>query len=307
MAAISSLIRSGPTRAERPELVEQPIWRRVYRRFGAHIGFVVVLTLVAVGWSGREARQLSADTGLGYWLGVFAAICMLVLLLYPLRKRWRALRILGPARNWFRLHMMLGVVGPLAALYHCNFSLGSFNSRVALFSALLVASSGLVGRFLYRKIHHGLYGRKANLKELLAQINLTGPEGGRVASFVPELMRRVTAFDRSVLVPPKGIFDSIALLLRMVVVTRLQYWELMRFTRRRLVVEGVYSDIVAQHHKGLEKATGRFISKHLRQVRRVAEFSAYERLFALWHVVHLPFFLLLLVSAVIHVWAVHAY
>ena len=170
-----------------------------------------------------------------------------------------------------------------------------------------MAGSGLIGRYLYAKIHHGLYGRKASLKELLGQINLTGPDGGHLASFVPELMQRLTTFDRSVMVPPKSVLDSVKLLARMIFITRLEYWTLTRFVRRRLIAEAAVSPRVAQHREPLERATKLFISRHLRQVRKVAEFNAYERLFALWHVVHLPFFVLLIISAVIHVWAVHAY
>jgi hypothetical protein len=36
-------------------------------------------------------------------------------------------------------------------------------------------------------------------------------------------------------------------------------------------------------------------------------FSAWERLFALWHVAHVPFVYILALSAVAHVVAVHAY
>ena len=35
--------------------------------------------------------------------------------------------------------------------------------------------------------------------------------------------------------------------------------------------------------------------------------TAFERVFALWHVAHLPFVYLLVISAVVHVVAVHAY
>jgi hypothetical protein len=42
-------------------------------------------------------------------------------------------------------------------------------------------------------------------------------------------------------------------------------------------------------------------------VVRVAQYNAYERVFALWHVAHLPFVYLLVISAVVHVIAVHAY
>jgi hypothetical protein len=42
-------------------------------------------------------------------------------------------------------------------------------------------------------------------------------------------------------------------------------------------------------------------------VVRVAQFTAYERLFALWHVLHVPFVYLLVLTACFHVFAVHAY
>jgi hypothetical protein len=40
---------------------------------------------------------------------------------------------------------------------------------------------------------------------------------------------------------------------------------------------------------------------------RVAELDSYERLFALWHVLHLPLFFMLLVAGIAHVIAVHLY
>ena len=40
---------------------------------------------------------------------------------------------------------------------------------------------------------------------------------------------------------------------------------------------------------------------------RVAQFSLYERLFALWHILHLPIFFLMVLSAIVHVVAVHMY
>ena len=55
------------------------------------------------------------------------------------RKRFRFLQILGATRHWFRLHMIFGLLGPLLILYHSNFHLGSFNSRVAFYAMLLVA------------------------------------------------------------------------------------------------------------------------------------------------------------------------
>ena len=203
--------------------------------------------------------------------------------------------------------MILGVAAPLAALYHCSFQLGSLNSRIALFSALLVAGSGLVGRFIYSKIHHGLYGRKANLKELLARVKLTQPGVGALGQFVPDLMKMISAFDREVLVPPKSTFQSLVLPLSLAFKMRCQQYRLMRFTRQSLLFQASCSSVVAEQRPRLEKAVRQFIREHLRHVRRVAEFTAYERLFALWHKVHFPFFVTLVVTVVVHVFVVHLY
>jgi hypothetical protein len=256
---------------------------------------------------GRDSRRLFAEHGLGYALGIVGSLLILMLLLYPLRKRIRLLSIIGPVKDWFRVHMILGVVGPIAVLYHANFSMGSVNSTAALISMLLVAGSGLVGRFLYAKVHKGLFGRKANLKDLLASVKLSTAETGGAAQFVPNLMNMVAEFDRQVLQPPTGIWQCFFLPVKLMFQTRSGYRRIMRSVKVQLKMQARTSPAVAEHQKRLVKATRRFVREHLRHVRRVAAFAAYDRLFALWHKVHLPFFYLLLITAIVHVIAVHAY
>jgi hypothetical protein len=40
---------------------------------------------------------------------------------------------------------------------------------------------------------------------------------------------------------------------------------------------------------------------------RVAQIRFFERLFSLWHMFHLPLFVVLVMTALVHVWAVHRY
>jgi hypothetical protein len=307
MATIPSSIRAATNPADSAPRAEKAAWRGFYERHGARLGFGAALAAVVLGWLGRDARGISPGTGLGFALGIAALTCMLAQLLYPLRKRFRSLAFLGPVKHWFRSHMIIGTVGPLAALFHCNFSPGSVNSSVALYSALLVAASGFVGRYIYSKIHQGLYGRRTTLQELLARVVAAKPADPRIATFVPDLTKRLGEFDRAVLKPPASLLACAVLPLKLAVVTRLERRRLTRFARRRLLVESVCSPVLAQHRKKFEKITRQFIATHLRAVRRVAEFVAYQRLFALWHVVHRPFFALLLVALAIHVYAVYRY
>lgn len=284
-----------------------PLWRRLYKDWGGFAGLCLAAAAVVIGYQGRETRRLFPEHGLGYALGIIGTLLILILLLYPLRKRFRILKFLGEVRNWFRVHMILGVVGPLAILYHANFSFGSVNSTLAMIAMLLVAGSGLVGRFLYQKIHHGLFGRRANLKELLAQVKLT-PEGtGEIARLIPNLISTLADYDRDVLKPPKSLRECVTLPFRLTLKTRRGRRRIVRGVAVQLDMQARTSPVVAQHKKRLLRLTSAFVKDHLNRVRRVASFVAYERLFALWHRIHFPFFILLLVTAVLHVIAVHAY
>lgn len=307
MAARAEDVQTAHAWREDPFGAGRRDWTDILSKHRGWFALGLAAIVLTLGWQLRGRNYLSAEEGVGYALGIVSVACILVLLLYPLRKRFKVLRFLGPLPKWFRNHMILGGIAPIAALYHCNFQLGSLNSRIALFSALIVAGSGLIGRFIYSKIHRGLFGRKSNLKELLAQVKFTAPGEGVLGSFLPELMERLATFDRKVMVPPQGLFDCFRLPLVLFIKTRLQYFKLARFTRISLRYQAQRSTVVAQHHAQLERAVCRFIATHLRRVRRVAEFTAYDRLFALWHKVHVPFFVSLVVSVIVHIFVVHLY
>ena len=138
---------------------EEPEAQRKRLLSSSRVLFVVVSVLLFLGWSTQTERYISPNRGVGYALGIIGGSLMLILLVYSLRKRWEWLKFLGSTPGWFRFHMVLGIAGPVCILYHSNFATGATNSNVALFSMLIVAGSGLIGRYIYAHIHHGLYGR----------------------------------------------------------------------------------------------------------------------------------------------------
>ena len=232
---------------------------------------------------------------------------MLLLLLYPLRKRVKGLRGLGSVGGWFRLHMVLGIVGPALILFHSNFKLGALNSNVALFAMLTVAASGLIGRYLYGRIHLGLYGRRAEIEELLTDVdNLKNAiEGGLP---LPDgLFAALDAHAARALAGRNGAASSFLALLGL----RLRSPGL----RARLMHEAEQHVGIAGKQRGwswrVRRKRVREVRKLLRRyfvaVNKAAAFVFYERLFALWHVLHLPFFILLVLAAIVHVIAVHLY
>jgi hypothetical protein len=277
-------------------------------RTAASIGYAMAALAVVLGWILTRNRALvDAQFGVGYWLGIVGASLMATLLLYPLRKRVRFMHALGATRHWFRMHMVLGVLGPVLILYHCNFSLGSLNDTVALLCTLLVAVSGLVGRYVYAKVHVDLDGHRATLEQLSDNARITAVQRRDAVALVPGLLERLTAYDAIVLAPRAGTAAALLLPLKLAVATRWKALRLSWFARRQLRVLARRSDIVRQQRAELNRSIVRFIHDHLRRVRRVAELSSYERLFSIWHVFHLPFFYMLVVAALIHVLAVHMY
>jgi hypothetical protein len=244
---------------------------------------------------------------LGYALGIIGGSLMLLLLVYSARKRIKWLRFLGPTAAWFRFHMMLGIFGPLFILFHSNFKTGAANSNVALFCMLTVAASGFIGRYLYARIHRGLYGRKLELRELQASASGLRELSASVA-FLPELVGELEVAEKRLL--SCGPQLSLLGFLKPVVVgfaAAQARWQLYRYIRRGLRASARTSAVIAAESKRLRRTADDYIERRLAATRRVAEFEGYERLFSLWHALHIPLIFMLIIAAVIHVIAVNVY
>ena len=292
----------------RPATREKKRWvMEALMKLGAGLFFFISGFAIYAGWKLRDREYFNAESGTGYLLGIIGSAMMLVLLLYPMRKRFRFMAGWGPIRYWFRYHMMLGVVGPICILYHANFTLGSTNSSVALFSMLLVAGSGLIGRYLYVQIHYGLYGQRINLKELTIELEEEKSGLARNLEFAPSAKKQLLGFANSALSHSKGFFFSVGIFLFMRLRTRWAYRSLRGPLKQGLKQEakrkGWSSSIYRRNLRNARLEAWHF----LRQVRKVAEFNVYERLFALWHLFHLPLMVMMMIAGVFHVIAVHAY
>ena len=272
----------------------------------SRLGFLATALLLYAGYFSPLERFITPESGIGYALGIIGGSAMLLLLLYPARKRLPMLKFIGSVKAWFQTHMVLGIIGPLLVLYHSNFSLGATNSNAALFAMLLVSGSGIFGRYFYTRIHFGLYGRRASRAEMQAAAEeLKEKVAG--SRFVPELLAELDAVDQRMLRHKPG---SLRMLARPLYVTALMHYERWLLTRhataelRRAAIE---SPVLAKQHAQFAVAVRRYIRQRLQATRQVAEFESYERLFSLWHLLHLPLFFLLLVAGVVHVVAVHVY
>lgn len=270
------------------------------------VQFLIVIAIIAWGFFIKKDEVLTAESGLGYALGIIGGSLMLFLLLYPVRKKMMIGRYLGSVPFWFKLHMFLGVVGPLAILYHANFSLGSLNSSVALWCMILVAGSGLVGRYFYSKIHYGLYGRKSSLDELNKIIDSDESQLSVIYKLMPEVTEQLKKYHVE---SHKQLGFAASLLRFFYLGFRVRFAALWIPFK----LNGVIADYAAKSgwSDEQEKKNLKVLKKHLRNylsaIVRSCEFSIYEGLFGLWHVLHYPLFLMMVISGIVHVFAVHMY
>ncbi len=272
-----------------------------------YVWYLIIAATLVFGWITRGEEYFVAETGTGYYLGIIGGAMMLLLLLYPLRKTKRFMSSLGPIKYWFRAHMVLGIIGPVLVLYHANFKFGSMNSRVVLLAALIVAGSGLFGRYFYTKVHNGLYGRKLSLLDLKDMIESDKGAIKRVLDYAPKLQERLFEFDERVLRARYSLIGSALHGISIAFRAKWVKFVLFRNLRRTLKVAEQREKWSAAEVKRHAKESRRHIKAHIRAGLRVAEFNIFERLMALWHIFHMPLFILLIVVAVIHIVAVHMY
>ncbi len=267
--------------------------------------FIICGLLLVLGWIFPTERYLTPESGVGYALGIIGGSLMLLLLLYPARKRLPWLSFMGSIKAWFQVHMILGLIGPICILYHSNFSTGAINSNVALFCMLAVSGSGLVGRYFYTRIHHGLSERATTLAELqnnaerLKAVTLSVP-------FMPELLQRLIQEEQQLLRRvnscPVLLRPPVAFLLAAIASNKLT-----RYVQQSLRMAIRQSAVLASQQKRLERVARGYIRQRIGTTRELSEFQAYTQLFSLWHLLHLPLFFMLLIAGIVHVISVNVY
>ena len=277
--------------------------------YGWTLYLIIISLILIVGYFVLHDHPFKPGDVVGYNLGLVGGIMMLTLLLYPMRKRIGFMKGWIPLPKWFKWHMIFGILGPTLILLHTTFYIGSINAGVATTCMLLVAGSGVFGRFFYTKIHYGLYGRLATQKQL--QEDLEGSENAAsVLNFVPEIQKELVSFHdyaaSSSIVGKVKIWNVLTLGIRAKLLSRKLIGKL---------EDAMYSD--AHEKKWNDAQMDRldqlfyqneaFIKSYIASVCDLAQFGTYEKLFSLWHVFHVPFVYMLVFSAVWHVIAVHMY
>jgi hypothetical protein len=273
---------------------------------------LVVATVIYWGMHAHLERYITPQRGFGYWLGIVGGSMMALLLIYSARKRFHWLRWMGGIPAWFEIHMVLGVVGPILILFHANFHLGSSNSNVALICMLLVAGSGVIGRYIYTRLHANMDGHQDTLDQL-KHVGEKLRQQATSLQFLPGVVDAIESVEKRFIEPPSGYFARTLHLFtggaRNFVARWIVHRDIRRAVRKAITVRSSARSaaVLARHAIQLGAAARRYADRRLEAGRRTAEYRAYAQLFSLWHVLHIPIFFMLLISAIVHIIAVNVY
>jgi hypothetical protein len=181
------------------------------------------------------------------------------------------------------------------------------NSSIALYSMLLVALSGIIGRFVYRHIHRGLYGKELTLASAEGQLNQSQQQIGSVFSLSRSIEQELKEFNQYATAPLDSVLQRL--------------WRFMTLKYRgKSVAKKVHHEIKKtlareSHRQGWSKGQLRLnyvvakkeVDNYVIAIVQYAQLSKWLKLFSLWHIAHIPFIYLLVFSGIAHVIAVHLY
>jgi len=209
----------------------------------------------------------------GQGLGIIGTLMILFgVVIYIARKRYNFLAKQIRLKYLLEFHIFLCTLGPILVLFHTAFKFGGIVS-VAFWSMVAVVLSGVMGRFIYNQIPKTIEGRALSLNELkhmktdlAAVLHQKFKLESNTITIVADLMGKENTLESK---------------------------KKLSYLRRVL------------GRKDLPKTDRRAILKLAKQEitlsKRIGRLQKMQNLFRLWHVVHMPFAIIMLIVVVIHV------
>jgi hypothetical protein len=171
---------------------------------------------------------------------------------------------------------------------------------------LAVSGSGLIGRYFYSRVYGDWEDHKATLEELQATAEQLRKQSNPV-TMLPDYLRAIEREEQQLFRPAKTPIGALVNPITMGTRTALARWRLDNEIRHMVLEAARQSPLLAAHETRLTAAAMSYATRRLDAVRRVREHSYYVKLFSLWHLAHVPFFIMTLVAGIVHVISVNVY
>ncbi len=234
-------------------------------------------------------NQLKPGGFTGHGIGIIGSLLMLIgVAVYMIRKRVKYFHRFGILKHWLEFHIFLCTLGPILIVFHTSFKFGGLVA-VSFWSMVAVFLSGIVGRFIYVRIPRTIEGVELDLRQV-QQIN-------------DELSVKLRNY--------YNVKDDILLEIENITNSR---------DKGTLSAANIFFIIVKDffiRRKNIRTITGKLKSsgvskKKIAEIKllvkqkmllnnRIEYLRVLQNIFKFWHIVHLPFALIMLVIMIIHI------
>jgi len=234
-------------------------------------------------------HDLLKSSGLiGHGIGIVGSTMMLFgVLIYSVRKRVKKFYRFGKLKHWLEFHIFLTVLGPILILFHTAFRFGGIVS-VSFWSMVAVAISGVIGRFIYQQIPRSIEGNELSqedMSKLDFDLKFELQEKYQLESSI------ISSFDENSINKNDGIKSSqiIKVIFVDILESRKKLAEIKRHLKEKKIPSSKKKEIIN-------------ISKSkLVLTRKILLLKTTQKLFGYWHVIHLPFAIIMLIIMIVHV------
>lgn len=222
----------------------------------------------------------------GVLLGCVGTFLMTVMLLYSVRRFLRRVRWLGSIATWLNFHILCGIFGPLHIVAHAGFSLPSGLIAVGFWCMVVVALSGVFGRYVHgllpRVPEGSALGREDALEHLAdLRAQLVAQTVGAHAENVSLAVHLVRDFDHEA-------------------TSLVDLWSLNRdLSARRRQIRRLLNS--ADLSRAARNAASMALSEQLRLKRGLEASRIARRLLRYWHLFHRPLAAAMYVIVALHI------
>jgi len=204
---------------------------------------------------------------------------------YSSRKRIKWFARVGKLKYWLELHIFVCTVGPFLVTLHTSFKVGGLVS-IAFWSMVVVALSGIFGRYVYVRIPKNVQGKFAGLAAVEKE------RAALVASLEADLGPRASAIERAI--SPGGRKKSHSLLGAIVAAVKFDFTRRSTVWRVKMLLPASVSPAKREHIMGL-------VRDQLELEHQIALAIPFQRLFRYWHLLHLPLAIAMFIIVIVHV------
>jgi hypothetical protein len=214
---------------------------------------------------------------------VLGAGLMTLMLSYSVRKRVRRLRGLGTLRSWLDFHIYCGVVGPLFIVLHSSLKVTGVVA-LSFWSMVVVASSGIVGRYLYLQIPRRRSGDEMTLQDVRNLSSGLNERLMREHGVGEKALQRIENLVARSIDPSAGL---LRILLTLPFGSARLQWRL----------RAVTGTLGREHGARLRQ----LLRDRAQLSRRILLWEKLQSLFHHWHVLHKPFAVIMYLFAAVHI------